>query len=111
MPYISLARDRSKRPMRGSLLGDLIEGSCEIKTCAAVIHRGDSFVVFLGDRLMCGRCHEAGATLEPAVASGSIRKTAGTRAKRGGRPTKKEHLAALRSRVTDALTNYSTMDK
>lgn len=51
MKLPSLAKDKSNRPIRGTERGDNYEGDCEAEGC------GDSFVVYLGDRLMCIACH------------------------------------------------------
>ena len=97
-PYISLARDKSGRPVRGSPHGDLPVGPCEAMDCGKELYRGDQFVTYCGDRPMCLACHESGAPLRPlpAIAVPQLR-IAGTRAKRGGRPRKREQLAALRA--------------
>lgn len=95
VPYVSLARDKSRRPVRGSPTGDMVEGNCEVPSCAAQLHRGDRFVTYMGNRLMCCDCHESGAVLPPVKVE--VRRMAGTRAKRGGRGTKREQLSALRA--------------
>ena len=105
VPRISLARDKSGRPVRGSLHGDLPVGPCEAANCGKDLYRGDQFVTYLGDRPMCLVCHESGAPLKPLPAAAAAPQLciAGTRAKRGGRPRKKEQLAALRAARTEQL--------
>lgn len=63
---LKLAPDKSSRPVRGTERGDNYEGDCEAECCGEPIHRGDPFVVYLGDRLMCVACHMAEIPLRKA---------------------------------------------
>ena len=56
---LKVALDKSGRPIRGTERGDGYEGDCEAEGCGTPLHRGDAFVVYLGDRLMCIGCHMA----------------------------------------------------
>lgn len=96
---ISLARDKSKRPVRGSPLGDLVTGPCEAEGCGQDVHRGDRFVCFLGDRLMHSSCYEAGKPLIVRIGPSPKR----VRPARGGRPRKSVILAMLRAARTRQL--------
>jgi hypothetical protein len=98
-PYISLARDKSKRPIRGQPAGDMVTGPCEAVGCGIVLHRGDRFVVYLGDRLMCSACHEADKPLTARTGPSPKR----VRPARGGRPRKRVVLAMLRAARTQQL--------
>jgi hypothetical protein len=98
-PYISLARDKSRRPIRGQPAGDIITGSCEVEGCGVVLHRGDDFRTFVGDRLMCVFCYLAGAVLKPLIVVAAPK----IRAKRTGRLGKRQLLIALRRARTEQL--------
>ena len=64
---LKLAPDKSNRPVRGTERGDNYEGDCEAEGCGEPIHRGDLFVAYLGDRLMCIRCHMAEVPLRKEI--------------------------------------------
>lgn len=65
-PKLTLAKDKSRRPERGSAHGDIPIGMCEAVDCGEPLHRGDRFVTYLGDKLMCIFCHEVDAPLRQA---------------------------------------------
>lgn len=48
-------------PARGTPIGDEIIGPCRGVGCTVTIHRGDSFIVLVGDVLVCGACRQSGA--------------------------------------------------
>lgn len=51
-------------PVRGTPIGDEIIGPCRGEGCEATVHRGDAFIVLLGDIVLCGKCHETGAKVK-----------------------------------------------
>jgi hypothetical protein len=90
--------------MRGSLIGDIPIGPCEAVGCAAELCRGDRFVAYLNDRIMCLGCHESGAPLKPQAVAAPKQRIAGTRAKRGGRDRKRVMLHAMRIARREQIT-------
>lgn len=48
-------------PVRGTPIGDQPIGPCQGVGCAAILHRGDEFIVLVGDILLCGACRRSGA--------------------------------------------------
>lgn len=105
-PYLSLARDKSRRPVRGTTAGDMVTGPCEAVGCGVTLHRGDEFVVYLGDRPMCRPCHVAGAVLTPAP---SHRVRTPRAAPKTTLVRKRDKLLALRRARTAQLRKEAVM--
>lgn len=47
-------------PVRGTPIGDQPIGPCHGAGCATLLHRGDEFIVLVGDVLLCGACRRNG---------------------------------------------------
>jgi hypothetical protein len=47
-------------PVRGTPIGDEIIGPCRGEGCGTTLHRGDEFIVLVGDLLLCGKCRRGG---------------------------------------------------
>jgi hypothetical protein len=54
--------------VRGTPVGDQIIGQCRGVACEAPIHRGDEFIVLVGDFLLCGGCRRSGARVDTEAA-------------------------------------------
>jgi hypothetical protein len=55
-------------PVRGTPIGDEIIGPCRGVECAAILHRGDEFIVLVGEILVCGKCRRQGAQVNMEAA-------------------------------------------
>lgn len=55
-------------PVRGTPVGDQVIGQCRGVACEAPIHRGDEFIVLVGDVLVCGGCRRSGARVDMEAA-------------------------------------------
>lgn len=55
-------------PVRGTPIGDEIIGPCQGMDCTVAIHRGDSFIVLVGDVLVCEGCRRSGAKVNMEAA-------------------------------------------
>ena len=50
-------------PVRGTPIGDQPIGQCQGEGCPTLLHRGDEFIVLVGDVLLCGACRRNGVRL------------------------------------------------
>jgi hypothetical protein len=55
-------------PVRGTPVGDQIIGQCRGAACETQIHRGDEFIVLVGDILVCGTCRRSGVRVDTEAA-------------------------------------------
>lgn len=55
-------------PVRGTPIGDQPVGPCQGEGCATLLHRGDEFIVLVGDILVCGACRRSGVRVNMEAA-------------------------------------------